>query len=763
MSSVPNRREISRWTRLTDKFMGRFIAIGGLAVIAAVLLILIFIMKEVIPLFKSPTLTPAASFEVKGKTRMITLDEWGQLPGAVSATSLEFHRDPSFDELLVKHHVAALPVPSPLSFTLKNVTASGYSQASQTLVLGSSEGKFSTVELHYRSQLIEANGKPIPIKGEEKFLQKVSAEPVESASYDLAVKGQVEKIGIGMQKESRLIGAIVKTEDGHRHLTASLMGRSVDLFGNAGDLEVKGSWKLNELIKEEPQLLYVSGQADLIAVSLKGGKVAVIKFRDAGPELLQVFDAFPGTEITAIEQIYGDMSLVIAASNGEIAGFSLFKAQDDSPRLFSRIKNFTPVAPASAPVLVHALRNKSFAILSGDQLRLNNYTTEQESLRVTSDTAIEQALFTAKYHRIATLNAAGKFQLYTLKDPHPEASIRTFFGKVWYEGDSKPQYSWESGGGSDEAEAKLSMIPLIFGSIKACIWAMFFAVPLSLLAAVYSSQFLSHNTRSVIKPCMEVMASIPSVVIGFLAMAWLQHALGDHIVALAVAIAGSCAIAAFIGIAHSRIPHGHFLRVRSGNEWLLLIPVFLISAWQSWNLGILVESKLFPKGFAEYARNTLELQVSDQNAIITGIAIGFAVMPIIFTIAEDALTNVPKSLSSASLALGASRWQTAFHVIIPAAAGGIFSAIMIGLGRAVGETIIVLCVAGGNDNTDFNPLIGMRTLSQNLATEIPEAAHGSTLYRALFLGALLLFLFTFVINTLAEVIRQHFRNKNKAL
>ncbi len=734
MSSVPNRREISRWTRLTDKFMGRFIAIGGLAVIAAVLLILIFILKEVVPLFRSPTLTPLTSFEVKSKTRQITLDEWGELPGVVTQDGLEFHRSE-----------AASGIASATPFKLPKITAVGYSQESQVLVLGSQDGRFSTLELHYSRD------------------KQVDVAPVESAAYDFPVKGQVEKIAIGLQKESRLVGAIIKNADGKLHLAASLMGRSVDLFGNAGDLEVKGSWNLDELIKEEPQLLYVSGQADLLAVSLKGGSVAVIKFRDSGPELLQKFAAFPGAEITAMQQIYGDMSLVIAASNGEVAGFSLYKAQDDSPRLFSRIKNFVPVATGATPVLAHALRNKSFAIISGDSLRLNNYTTENESLRVKSDSAFEQALFTAKYHRIATLNATGKFELYSLKDPHPEASIKTFFGKVWYEGDSKPQYSWESGGGSDEAEAKLSMIPLIFGSIKACIWAMFFAVPLALLAAVYSSQFLSPNTRAVIKPCMEVMASIPSVVIGFLAMAWLQHALGDHVVALAVAIAGSCIIAALIGILHSRIPHGHLLRVRSGNEWLMLIPVFLISAWQSWNLGILVESKLFPKGFSDYARNQLELQVSDQNAIITGIAIGFAVMPIIFTIAEDALTNVPKSLSSASLALGASRWQTTICVIVPAAAGGIFSAIMIGLGRAVGETIIVLCVAGGNDNTEFNPLIGMRTLSQNLATEIPEAAHGSTLYRALFLGALLLFLFTFIINTLAEVIRQHFRNKNKAL
>jgi len=142
---------------------------------------------------------------------------------------------------------------------------------------------------------------------------------------------------------------------------------------------------------------------------------------------------------------------------------------------------------------------------------------------------------------------------------------------------------------------------------------------------------------------------------------------------------------------------------------------------------------------------------------------GFAVIPIIFTIAEDALSSVPAPLRSASLALGASRWQTTLRIIIPTASAGIFSAVMIGLGRAVGETMIVVMATGNTPITSFNIFSGMRTLSANIAVELPEAPVHSTLYRTLFLGAMMLFLMTFLVNTFAELLRQHLREKYKTV
>ena len=138
---------------------------------------------------------------------------------------------------------------------------------------------------------------------------------------------------------------------------------------------------------------------------------------------------------------------------------------------------------------------------------------------------------------------------------------------------------------------------------------------------------------------------------------------------------------------------------------------------------------------------------------------GFAIIPIIFTIAEDALSAVPEHLRAASLGCGATPWQTATRIIIPTAMSGLFSAVMVGLGRAVGETMIVLMAAGGTPIMDLNIFNGFRTLSANIATELPDAVVNSTHYRTLFLAALALFAMTFALNTVAEVIRQRFRRR----
>jgi phosphate transport system permease protein len=160
---------------------------------------------------------------------------------------------------------------------------------------------------------------------------------------------------------------------------------------------------------------------------------------------------------------------------------------------------------------------------------------------------------------------------------------------------------------------------------------------------------------------------------------------------------------------------------------------------------------------------SLGVAYDQRNAVVVGIAMGFAVIPIIFAIAEDAFSNVPRSLVSGSLALGASRWQTVTRVVLPTASPGIFAAVMVGFGRAVGETMIVLMATGNTPILDWSPFNGFRTLSANIATEIPEAPVGGTLYRTLFLAALLLFLLTFAVNTIAELVRQRLRRKYSSL
>ena len=152
-----------------------------------------------------------------------------------------------------------------------------------------------------------------------------------------------------------------------------------------------------------------------------------------------------------------------------------------------------------------------------------------------------------------------------------------------------------------------------------------------------------------------------------------------------------------------------------------------------------------------------------RNALVVGIAMGFAVIPTIYSISEDAVFNVPKHLTQGSLALGATPWQTMAKVVLLTASPGIFSAVMIGFGRAVGETMIVLMATGNSPVVNFNIFEGMRTLSANIAVEMGETAVGGTHYRILFLAALVLFILTFVLNTAAELVRQRLRRKYSSL
>jgi phosphate transport system permease protein len=147
------------------------------------------------------------------------------------------------------------------------------------------------------------------------------------------------------------------------------------------------------------------------------------------------------------------------------------------------------------------------------------------------------------------------------------------------------------------------------------------------------------------------------------------------------------------------------------------------------------------------------------NALMVGLVMGFAIIPIIYTVSEDALSSVPNSLRSASLGAGATPWQTAVRIVLPVATSGIFSACMIGFGRAAGETMIVLMLSGRTTIIDLNIFNGMSALSANIATEMPEAPEGSSHYRVLFMSTMVLFAMTFIVNTAAEVVRLRFRKR----
>ena len=287
--------------------------------------------------------------------------------------------------------------------------------------------------------------------------------------------------------------------------------------------------------------------------------------------------------------------------------------------------------------------------------------------------------------------------------------------------------------------------------------------PIALGAALYASQFMHQRLKAIVKPTVEIMAALPSVVLGFMAALWLAPNIERVIPGLFISpiVIGAVVLLTLLG--WRALPGGWRSRLRPGTELLLVIPVVVGGLSLALVLGGWLEEHWLGGDFRPWLLRVLGVTFDQRNSIVVGLAMGFAVIPLIFTIAEDSLASVPPHLTAGSLALGANRWQTAVRVVLPSASPGIFSAIMVGFGRAVGETMIVLMATGNTPIMSWSPFNGFRALSANIAVELPEAPQGGTLFRVLFVAALLLFVMTFLVNTAAELIRQRLRQKYRTL
>ena len=580
----------------------------------------------------------------------------------------------------------------------------------------------------------------------------------------------ITAIAYGTSGSERMIAAMQEI-DGKPLVTVTILTQKRSLAG-AGKFTVSGSHDVTPLLEGRPVRILVNGRADSLVAINGSGTVQYIFRKPDGMEVWQTIKPFEDGSIATADFLFGDDSLVFTSAKGENVIYSLYSQGSRNQRLFGMTKTLDKL-PGAGTAYSASLRNKAFLVAS-DRFASLRFGTSA-SVRWESALAFnpQLAVIGGKYESLLLLGDDQKLHLYDLDDPHPEAGFRAFFGKIWYEGSPEPKYEWQSSGASDDFEPKLSMVPLIIGTLKGTLYAMIFSVPLALLAALYTSQFAHPDLKKFIKPVMEIMASLPSVILGFLAALWMAPLMETRVPSFLLLIVFLPLSAIAFGWLWSNLPFEIRKRIRPGYEFFAILPVIILTGYAAWELGPWLEGLLFVgrdlatgqpiADFRLWWTQVVELPFEQRNSLVVGFMMGFAVIPIIFTIAEDALSNVPPAFRSASLALGASRWQTAMRVILPTASAGIFSAIMIGFGRAVGETMIVLMATGNTPIMDFNIFSGMRTLSANIAVELPEAPHHGTLFRALYLGALLLFLMTFVVNTLAEILRHHLREKFKAV
>jgi phosphate transport system permease protein len=458
--------------------------------------------------------------------------------------------------------------------------------------------------------------------------------------------------------------------------------------------------------------------------------------------------------------LLGGISLLVGDAKGGISQWFMARGNDGEPQL-QLIRHFQ-LDGAPITQIVAEQRRKGFIALDENGHLGVFHSTAGRTLLVEPIAEGPGRLALSPRANHVLLERDHQLLNFTLDNPHPEISWSALWGKVWYENYEKPGYVWQSTAASNDFEPKLSLAPLTFGTLKAAFYAMLLAAPLAIAAAVYTAYFMAPRMRRKVKPVIELMEALPTVILGFFAGLFLAPYVEGHlpgIFALLVLVPLGIILA---GLIWTRLPESIRFRLPDGWESLLLIPVVLLTGWFALGMSPYLEAGLFGGDMRLWLHDH-GITYDQRNALIVGLAMGFAVIPNIFSIAEDAIFSVPRSLTYGSLALGATPWQTLTRVVILTASPGIFSALMIGLGRAVGETMIVLMATGNTPIMNANIFEGMRTLAANVAVEMPESEVGGTHYRVLFLAALVLLSFTFVMNTLAEIIRHRLRKRYASL
>ncbi|MGH8577254.1 MAG: ABC transporter permease subunit, partial [Gammaproteobacteria bacterium] len=470
-----------------------------------------------------------------------------------------------------------------------------------------------------------------------------------------------------------------------------------------------------------------------------------------------------GRTVTAMQFLSGGISLLVGDSAGGITQW--FPVRDDRQSYsLSRVRSFSAQTHPIIGIAPEFSRKGFAAVDRSGTLGLYHTTAErtllvQRIIESPPDSAVEAVAMSPRSDALLVEDGAARLRFFHIHNEHPEVSWHSLWGRVWYESRGGPEYLWQSSAATGDFEPKFSLTPLALGTLKAAMYAMLFAVPMAIMGAIYTGYFMSAGMRRIVKPSIEVMGALPTVILGFLAGLWLAPFVEANLAgvfALPIVVPTAVLLAAYLW---SRLPVALCRRVPEGSEAALLLPVVAAAIFTALAAGEWLETMLFAGDMPAWLTRELGISFDQRNSLVVGIAMGFAVIPPIFTISEDAIFSVPRHLTLGSLALGATPWQTLTRVVILTASPAIFSAVMIGLGRAVGETMIVLMATGNTPIMDWNPFQGFRALSANVAVEMPESEVNSTHYRVLFLAALVLFLATFLFNTVAEVFRQRLRER----
>ncbi len=734
-----------KWRLLKDKLAAYGVTGGGLGVILAIVLIFFYLLYVVYPLFVSPSAEPVKTYSVpaseEGETVFLSMEEQNEIGTRFTDTG----------HIVFFRIADGQPIKEERIPLAENQTITSFNHGrldKGVFAYGLSDGSVVVVKTHYKVTY------PDDVRLITPELQfPLGKQPIQLDTESNPITLLTLRLG---EDESTIVAA---TADGRLMLSHFI--REESLFSDEGDFE-RTDTVLDIDASQIAFMLLDKEQRDLYLANRQGDMMVFDLTDKTAPKFLDKQHVSNGGEISAMEFLNGELSVLIGNSKGVLSQWSLVR-DEHNHRTFEQIRAFKV---SGHPIVQISPEQRRKGVMVADNtglVAIYHTTAERELIKQTLPAAISALSLSPRANAFIAQTIDGKIHFWHVDNEHPEVSWKSIWGKVWYESYPKPEYIWQSSSSSNDFEPKYSLTPLVFGTLKAAFYAMLLAVPLALMGAAYTAYFMAPEMRKLVKPTVEIMEALPTVILGFLAGLWLAPFVELHLLSIfSVFIVIPLAVLCF-SWCWQYLPKSLRQSVPFGWEAAILIPVIILATWFAFIISPVFETWFFDGNIKMWMKSNWGIGFDQRNALVVGIAMGFAVIPTIFSIAEDAIFSVPKHLTVGSLALGATPWQTMIRVVLLTASPGIFSAVMIGLGRAVGETMIVLMATGNTPVMDLSIFQGMRTLAANIAVEMPEAELDSTHYRVLFLAALVLFVFTFVFNTLAELVRQNLRNKYSSL
>ncbi|WP_409306754.1 ABC transporter permease subunit [Pectobacterium sp. B1J-3] len=714
MANIGNRLQYKDRQRVwVDRVTHRVVTGSGLLVLVALLLIFFYLLYVVTPLFFAPSMhgQKPIALKVSAPALAIGISDNGQTGFRIDRQGYG-----EFFSLVSGHPMTRVAL------------------ASSVVQLAESHGEQHVFALGQQDGTISIVQPVLPLRDDQpaKWRFPYGEQPI---SLGLS-KQPLRHLAVSAITENRLLVATVTQDD---QLVLTELDNSQVLL--KAQVALSGAQVEQLLITPDGKQIYL----------LEGTKISLWQRASTGLRLRESHQLnVPGP--LRLSLLSGGQSLLVQSADGRISQW--FDVPTDKGVELTEIRQF-PSESASISLLATEALRRVFAVLTS-QGDLSLFASKQSGalLTKTLPADVQQLAFSQRGRAMLVETGQG-WQAYQIDNPYPDIGWQGLWQKLWYENYPEPEYIWQSTSADDSYQAKFSMMPLMLGTLKAAIYAMLFATPLALSAAVYTANFMSPALRRWIKPSMEIMGALPTVVIGLVAAIWLAPHLETYLSAILIMPFLWTLAVLGCGWLVERLPDSVHRRFPTGWDAVFLLPTIFLTLLIGCWLSPILEIWMFGQPLYQWLGDDFV----QRNTLVAGMALGFALIPLIFSLAEDALFSVPSRLSQGSLALGATPWQTLWRVVLPSASAGIFAALMLSFGRAVGETMIVLMATGNTPIMDESLLQGLRSLAANIAIEMPEAVTNSGHYRVLFLTALTLFVFTFIVNTLAESIRQRLRQR----